>query len=221
MLLGPAGLLVKNKKANSTAMDVAPALGAEEVGTEPMTDSTSPDVSPKLRADIETAKQKMRTKVGSGREIKKLVNYLWDDERVDLMAGGTYGAGTGLLVLTDRRLLFLKDGVFAKTTEDFPMEKISSVQWSSGMISGTLTVFASGNKAEIKNMTKDDGKQIADVIRGRISSKTAHGSALEKTAISDQPDLYEQLAKLGQLRGAGVLTPEEFEAKKAELLSRL
>lgn len=35
------------------------------------------------------------------------------------------------------------------------------------------------------------------------------------------PDPMEQLKKLGELRDAGVLTPEEFDAKKAEILSRL
>jgi hypothetical protein len=137
------------------------------------------------------------------------------------MAGGTYGAGTGLLVLTDRRLLFLKDGIMSKTTEDFPMEKISSVQWSSGIGLGTLTVFASGNKAVIKSMNKQDGKQIADTIRARLTGTTAYGPVREVTGAANEPDTYEQLAKLGQLRDAGVLTSEEFDAKKAELLSRL
>jgi hypothetical protein len=186
-----------------------------------MTPPTSPDASPESRADIEAAKQKMRHKYGSRREIKKLIEYLWDGERVDLMAKGTYARGTGLVVLTDRRLLFLLDGVFAKSTEDFPLEKISSVQWSSRFLDGTLIVFASGNKAEIKNMYKDDGKRIADALRDRLSGGTAHHPAPEATAAPHQPDPYEQLAKLGQLRAAGVLTPEEFEAKKGELLSRL
>jgi Bacterial PH domain/Short C-terminal domain len=190
-------------------------------GEEAVTTHTSPDTSSELRADIEAAKHKMHTKLGSGREIKKLISYLWDDETVDLMASGTYGAGTGLLVLTDRRLLFLKEGVFSKTTEDFPMEKISSVQWSSGVLLGALTVFASGNKAEIKSVNKDDGKHIADTIRERLSSKAAYRPAQEETGAAHQPDVYEQLAKLGQLRDAGVLTPEEFDAKKAELLSRM
>jgi hypothetical protein len=186
-----------------------------------MTAHSSPDSNSELRTDIEAAKQKMRTKVGSGREIKKLTSYLWDNETVNLMAGGTYGAGTGLVVLTDRRLLFLKDGVLSKTTEDFPMEKISSVQWSSGMLNGTLTVFASGNKAEIKAMNKNDGKQIADAIRERLSSKTAMSPERVEAGTSHQPDTFEQLAKLGKLRDAGVLTSEEFDTKKAELLSRL
>jgi hypothetical protein len=36
-----------------------------------------------------------------------------------------------------------------------------------------------------------------------------------------QVDLVEQLRKLGELRDAGVLTPDEFSAKKAELLRRI
>jgi hypothetical protein len=31
----------------------------------------------------------------------------------------------------------------------------------------------------------------------------------------------EQIKQLGELRDAGLLTPEEFETKKAELLSRM
>jgi type IV secretory pathway VirB10-like protein len=35
------------------------------------------------------------------------------------------------------------------------------------------------------------------------------------------PDVFEQLRKLAELRDAGIVTAEEFDAKKAELLSRL
>jgi hypothetical protein len=35
------------------------------------------------------------------------------------------------------------------------------------------------------------------------------------------PDVAEQIEKLGELRDKGLITPEEFESKKAELLSRL
>src|SRR5690349_19099478 len=113
-----------------------------------------------LRPDIEAARARMRSKIGSGKETKRLVGYLWEDENVERMAQGNYGRGVGLLVQTDRRLLFLKEGM-TKQTEDFPLEKVSSVQWSSGIGTGTLTIFASGNKAEIKAMNKDDGKEMA------------------------------------------------------------
>jgi hypothetical protein len=135
------------------------------------------------------------------------------------MTPGMYGKGTGLVVLTDGRLLFVQDGVMSKTTEDFPIDKVSSVQWTSGMMMGSIVIFASGNKSEIKNVNKDDGKELVDKIRHRISDPTPPGATPPATVPATDP--IEQLRKLGELRDAGVVTPEEFEAKKAELLNRL
>jgi hypothetical protein len=178
-----------------------------------------------LRPDIQAAMSKMSSKIGSRREIRKLPEHLWEGERVDMITSGTYGAGTGIVVLTDRRLFFLKDGVMSKTSEDFPLSKISSVQWSSGMMLGKIIVFASGNKAEITNVQKADGKAITDAVRARLTEGSQPSATPESTPASStgeaKPDVYEQLAKLGELRNAGVLTDAEFETKKAELLSRI
>ena len=127
--------------------------------------------------------------------------------------------------MTDRRLLFVKDGVMSQVSEDFPYDKVSSVQWASGFVQGTITVFASGNKAEIKNVDKEDGKGMVDALRDRLNAPTASPGAAAPApapvAASATPDPFEQLRKLGELRDAGILSTEEFEAKKAEILSRL
>ena len=39
--------------------------------------------------------------------------------------------------------------------------------------------------------------------------------------LSPPADPIDQLQKLGQLRDAGILTEEEFQAKKSEILSRM
>jgi len=183
----------------------------------------------------------MHTKIGAGREIKRLDQHLWEGEQVRAMSSGTYGPGNGLIVLTDRRLLFVKDGMMHKATEDFPLEKVSSVKWSSGLMMGSITVFASGNKAEIKNVNKDDGKMITDAVRAVISGQTPPVQATtplpgaptapdpgSPSSVGtmpqdreDQPDVYERLRKLTELRNAGMVTQEEFDAKKAELLSQM
>lgn len=175
-----------------------------------------------LRADIAAAKKKMGVRLGAGREIKRLPRHLWENETVELMTTGMYGKGIGLVVLTDRRLLFVHEGVMSQSSEDFPMDKVSSVEWRSGLVQGEIVIFASGNKTEIKSVAKDDGKQIVDTIRHRISAPSdglpsARPSSETSTAAADP---IEQLRKLGELRDAGVLTPEEFEAKKADLLKR-
>jgi hypothetical protein len=126
-----------------------------------------------LRPDIARAKGRAGFTIGGGREIKALESHLWEGETVEHMAAGQYGGGTGLLTLTDRRLLFTKDGVMAKQSEDFPLSKISSVQWKSGMAMGTVTIFVSGNKAEIKNVPKGPGKVITDSVRNSISAPPA------------------------------------------------
>lgn len=179
-----------------------------------------------LRLDIVNAMSKMSYKLGSKREVKRLPEHLWDNEHVAYITAGTYGPGTGIVVLTDRRLFFLKDGVMSKTSEDFPIEKISSIQWSTGMLLGKITVFASGNKAEITNVQKADGKAITDAVRARLSGGPHAGKspAVEAAPVASRAaglDVYEQLKKLGELRDAGVLTEEEFVAKKQVLLDQV
>ncbi|MGH3938930.1 MAG: PH domain-containing protein [Pseudonocardiaceae bacterium] len=195
-----------------------------------------------LRADIAAAAARMSVKIGSKREIRKLVEHLWEGEGVQRMTSGVYGSGMGLVVLTDRRLFFLKDGWMSQTSEDFPLERVSSIQWSAGVIQGSIVVFASGNKAEIKNVAKSDGKDIVDLVRAQLSGQTAARQLIQQTAIhtppaqpsdsspryqasdktiTDPDTIIRQLRQLGELRDAGVVTPEEFNSKKAELLARL
>ena len=170
------------------------------------------------RPDITTAKDKMRFKLGGGREVKKLPEHLWEGETVERMTAGRYGNGTGLIILTDRRLLFLKDGRLSKKSEDFPLGKVSSISWSSGIALGSITIFVSGTKAEIKNVNKGDGKEMVDLIRGRLSSPAPDTSETDAPA---QPDAMTQLKQLGEMRDSGMITEEEFEAKKAEILGRM
>ena len=173
--------------------------------------------SDELRPDIAAAKERMRTKLGAGKEIKKLLEHLHEGETVHTMLMGSYGRGQGLLVLTDRRLLFVKEGAMSRKSEDFPFEKVNSLQWSSGLAMGTIIIFAAGNKAEIKNVDKTAGKELADLVRQRIASPSAPTGASAAPSI----DVADQLRKLGELRDAGILTDEEFTAKKAENLSRM
>jgi uncharacterized membrane protein len=49
---------------------------------------------------------------------------------------------------------------------------------------------------------------------------TVEAAAVDPQAIS-RPDIFEDLQQLARLRDAGIITNEEFEAKKRELLDRL
>ncbi len=179
-----------------------------------------------LRPDIAAAATRMSTAMGAKREIRKLVEHLWESEQVERMTSGAYGNGIGLVVLTDRRLFFLKDGWMSQTSEDFPLDRVSSVQWSSGVMMGSIIVFASGNKAEIKQVPKADGKDIVDLIRTRLAGSVVPARTPDQGMSGPVPhqspdDVFQKLRQLGELRDAGVVTPAEFEVKKAELLARI
>ena len=63
------------------------------------------------------------------------------------------------------------------------------------------------------------GGDAASEEGARVEPETSRqGSG---TSPDSQPDIFEQIRRLGELRDAGVLTQDEFDAKKQELLGRL
>jgi hypothetical protein len=54
-----------------------------------------------------------------------------------------------------------------------------------------------------------------------MAQQQATASAPEPSVPASAPDYIDQLAKLGQLRDAGILSEDEFAAKKADILSRM
>lgn len=180
-----------------------------------------------IRPDIEQAKSRMTTKFGGKRELRKLQDHVWPGENVERMATGSYGGGLGLLVMTDKRLIFLKEGMISSTLEDFPFDKITSIQWSTGMLMGKIQIFLSGNKGEITNVDKTDGKAIAEAVRARISNLGAHQPVA--TPLSAPPvatptathSPLELMQQLEQMKSRGLISDEDYAAKKAEILSRM
>ena len=57
--------------------------------------------------------------------------------------------------------------------------------------------------------------------RGRRARPPAAAPSVAAGSAPPDPDVLEQLRKLGELRDAGVLTDAEFATKKAELLGRI
>lgn len=170
-----------------------------------------------MRPDIEAARKRMTHTLGSKREIKKLEDILHPGETVKSMVGGGYGGKTGLLVLTDSRLLFYSDGWASQTHEDFPLAAVSSVGFSGGMLTSKLTIHASGNVTDITGVPKADGKQFA--ADSRVALQAARAGGDHSTPTDDDP--VAALVKLGELRESGLLTEGEFAAKKTELLERM
>lgn len=174
-----------------------------------------------VRPDIDAAASRLSSTFGSKREIQRLPEVLWESEVVQMLATGAYGGGQGLVAMTSLRLVFVKHGVMSQTVEDFPYSRISSVQWQGGMLMGTLTVYTSGNRADIKNMPKDDGKAIADQLRMHITAAAAPAPPAATATTLPQQDVGSRLATLDQLRGAGAITDAEYQDRRTAILNSI
>lgn len=152
------------------------------------------------------------------KELRELPSILWEDEQIKAVTSGTYEGGTGLLVATDRRVLFVDKGMFGARlrVEDFGYDKITSIQYATGMILGKIVIFASGNKAEIVNVQKDQAKITAERIRLFIGSGSNHSTS----STSSGSGMLDELERLAALHSRGILTEAEFAMAKIKLLQK-
>ena len=82
---------------------------------------------------------------------------------------GTYNRRNGMLVATDRRMLFLDKQLFgAMETETILYNAISAVQWSTGMMMGSVTLHAHGKSNKITNVDKQFVRYFANYVETRL-----------------------------------------------------
>lgn len=157
------------------------------------------------------------------KELKELPSILWEDELPEKVVQGFYKNGNGILVCTNTRLIFINKGLMSLKVEDFPLKNISSIQYETGLLMGKITIFASGNRADISNIEKAYVRNFAEYVRAKISDS----SKLSELSRSSQPtastqasddEIITQLERLAVLKEKGILTDEEFTAQKARIL---
>lgn len=157
------------------------------------------------------------------KEIKELPSILWENEMPEAIIQGRYQNSIGILVCTNKRLIFINKGVFNLKVEDFPLNNVSSIQYETGMIFGKITIFASGNRAEIDQVEKKRTRTFAEYARSKISA----GSSIEQpqsttqanVAVDSADIMIEKLERLATLKDKGILTEDEFLAQKEKILN--
>jgi PH (Pleckstrin Homology) domain-containing protein len=100
------------------------------------------------------------------RELKKLPRLLDDGETIVRMAQGKIGDATGLLVATDRRLMFVAEAIVRNTHESYPYTEITGIETQVDVVNSQLTVSAGDETAVISGIyPKDQAMEIADHVR--------------------------------------------------------
>jgi len=101
--------------------------------------------------------------------IHRLGELLHDEEDVIDMAPGISGGHDGVLVATDRRLLFIA----VRRTLAFPYEQVSSVSVHGKWFGARLAVSTTAGKGVISGISRGHAAEIADLVNSRIPGQTA------------------------------------------------
>lgn len=136
---------------------------------------------------------------------------------------GTSSTRSGVLIATDRRVVFYAKKMWGFDLESFPFEKISSFEHGKSAMGHYVTFYASGNHVSVKWLTPaKDFEAFLEVVKTAMTShaSSASGRGTEDASHS-RSDIMQQLRELAELRDAGIVTTDEFERKKVELLRRI
>ncbi len=125
-------------------------------------------------------------------------------------------------VVTNRRVIQIH-GVFNKNVIDSSLEKVNDVKMEQSFLG---RMFDYG---DIEILTASElGVNQFSWIEKPVHFKTAMLNAKERMGMDEMPrraagkdDIPAMIEELDQLRKQGVLSEQEFQAKKAQLLSRL
>lgn len=181
----------------------------------------------------------MSTQEGmSAKEEKYRAKYKIPDTEFVAIGVGGYAAFDGDFVTIQH--VGLARGVVGKGVKRIPLSSVTAVQIkpAGALVNGFIQFTIPGGnerRSAFGSQTRDAASDENSVVFARadeaaflrlrelIEAAMLQGSQRGAGAVPEaaQPDVIAQLVQLGQLRDAGVVTEEEFTAKKTEMLGRL
>jgi hypothetical protein len=170
-----------------------------------------------IKKQIQQLKISNSVSILGRREINELPEILAQTEIIDNIVQGTYNNGQGILASTNRRLIFIDKGIlYGLKVEDFPLDKISTIQYETGFLLGGIKIHTSGNIAKIENVEKSIARSFSEFVRDKLSQQ----KEISTISISE-PDILDQIEKLANLKEKGILSEDEFNEQKKKLLEKL
>lgn len=162
---------------------------------------------------------------GMATPLKKAQDMLTENEELlfaAVVGGGLTDINPGVLVITSTRIYQCFQGLLTKTdsvmgigaAKELYLKDITSVKIKSGLVGGKLEIlgitenFYLGGRNAILNKIRD----VVNSARSNLQSGTSNES-------NKSLNYLEELEKLAELKEKGILSEEEFNSKKQEILN--
>ena len=169
-------------------------------------------------------------------QLSKRLNDLLDEQ---LLAGEEVqvivrGASDAAMVATNRRLISMNRDVswgWAANTKAvaYELRDLTGVLFEDGLVTGAFSVQGVGivptrdpgdaHRLVLYRNQYEQARRATVRLRELIAAARDGSSTGSPTAAPTE--LIESIRRLGELREAGLITQEQFETKRAELLARL
>lgn len=138
------------------------------------------DTADRLAIVEQTARYKLpaSTRVLVSRELRRLARVLYSDERLQTLAQARMDEATGLLAVTDRRIVFIgrhlviEERVLHAQRAEFPFSEIKKVEAELRPLSGTVIIHQAGRRSLISDINPPErAPEIEALARVRIAEE--------------------------------------------------
>ena len=126
-------------------------------------------------------------------------------------------------VLTSDRLI-VRSGVLSKQGTEIPLERINDLSYHQSLFermvgAGDLVIESAGERGQDRFPRIPHPDQAQQLVYTEMENNRQRISGVHID--QQEASIPEQIAELAKLRDQGAVTDAEFQAKKAELLSRM
>ena len=165
-----------------------------------------------------------------GKLIRQAKEHLDPDENILAAVMGSYDAtysdkgswvtlSKGVLLATTKRLVFLGNKGIGYDLESFPYKSISSFDMSKIGDCYEIKFYSLGHDVKLELIFEGDMPGLIREVKERMDNGSPDSS--QPVQVQQQVDILEQIEKLAELEKKGIITADEFRAKKKSLLDRI
>jgi len=129
------------------------------------------------------------------------------------------------LAVTTARVVY-RSGVLRRVGREIPIESVQDVSFRQSLFerlgaAGSVTVESAGERGALPFVDVPRPERFQELVnRAAATARAGRGGAQGGSRRSD-PTIPEQIGQLAELLRRGVLSEQEFQTKKAELLRRM
>lgn len=156
---------------------------------------------------------------GVKKEMKALTSLLDPDEEILYANTGMIDVNTNLMVCTSKRVLLIDKGMlFGIKSTEILFPDIVHISYKKGLMFGEISMqTVGGTTIKVEQAMKAYTEPMVKVIKEQMEKFKNVPNQVEET--NSSLDVTEEIRKYKGLLDDGIITEEEFNNKKAELLN--